>query len=353
MSRRIRVALAGVGNTASAFLQGLVYYGVEENRQGLWHPKVGGYKVGDIDVVAAFDVSSGKVGLDLGEASFAGSNVFPRRVPFQAYGVRVSPGVLVEPLAETIRDSVKVVSADVGDVEAELVRCKADVLLSLISSGLDASTMGYAEAALKAGCSFVNVSPSPLVSDSGLVDRFKASRLVVAGDDLMTQFGGTAFHRGLLRFMDERGVRIVRSYQLDVGGGEETLNTLDENVRAAKRKVKTASISVELPYTVETVAGTTDYVDFLGDRRTSYFWVEGEGYLGEDVKMDIYLKTSDGANAGNILLDVVRAVQASRERGTYGAPDDVCGYGFKNPPSPRSISDSLKLFSERYLTREP
>lgn len=350
MSREIRVAIAGVGNTASTFLQGLAYYRGDASRPGLWHPNVGGYGVADVNVVAAFDVNAGKVDAELSKAVFAAPNLVPRYVPLQETGVRVSFGVLDDPLPETIEGSMQVKQAAISDVADELKNRKTNVFVNLVSSGLHRTSRAYAEAALRAGCSFVNATPSPIVSDVNLVEKFRSASLVVAGDDLMTQFGGTAYHRGILSFMDRRGIRIVRSYQLDVGGGEETLATLDEGVKAAKRKVKTNAISVEVPYSFDTVAGTTDFVDFLGDRRNSYFWIEGEGFLGEPVKIDIYLRTSDGANAGNILLDTIRATQASRDRRIYGAPNSLCAYGFKNPPAPTNIDRALQAYAEEYLS---
>ena len=352
MAREIRLAVAGVGNTAATFLQGILRYGPNPHEPGLWHPEVGGYAVEDLVLVGAFDIRSEKVGMDLSVAAFTPPNVVPRYVPLRRLGVEVSPGILLDPLPDAVSGETKMDKDGIEGIIGALQRCKADVLVNLISSGLDRTSRAYAEVALKAGCNFVNATPSPLVSEATLVEKFHSSGLVIVGDDLMTQLGGTAFHRGILGFMTRRGVNLVRSYQLDVGGGEETLNTLNENVKAAKRQVKTAAISSEVPYAFDTVAGTTDYVDYLGDRRTSYFWIEGEGFLREPVRIDIYLKTSDGANAGNILLDVTRGVQASRDRGTYGAPNDLCGYGFKSPPRAVGIEQSTARFLERYIKPE-
>jgi len=172
---------------------------------------------------------------------------------------------------------------------------------------------------------------------------------VVAGDDLLSQLGGTALHKGLLSFLSRRGIRVEKSYQLDVGGGTETLNTIDEHVKNAKRSDQKGAISVEVPYEFQTVAGTTDYVEYMGNRRSSYLWIVSEGFLGSEFKIDICLKTDDGANAGNILLDLIRAVKAARDRGLLGAHEAICSYGFKRPPSQLRLEDAYRRFREEFL----
>ncbi|MFQ6135129.1 MAG: L-myo-inositol-1-phosphate synthase, partial [Nitrososphaerales archaeon] len=214
---------------------------------------------------------------------------------------------------------------------------------------LNKTSRAYAEAALQAGCSFINCTPSPIAGDPGLVSAFEDEELLVVGDDLMSQFGGTVFHKGVLEFMVGRGVKAVKSYQLDVGGGAETLNTIDEKNKAVKRDVKTSAIAVEVPYEMEIVTGTTEYVDYMGNDRTSYYWISGEGFLGSQIRVDIYLRSSDGPNAANILLDTVRSVQVSKERGRYGAPNEICAYGFKRPPTLIRLDEAYRRFSETYL----
>src|SRR5437867_11862281 len=147
----------------------------------------------------------------------------------------------------------------------------------------------------------------------------------------MSQFGGTIFHKGLLSLMVKRGIRISKSYQLDVGGGSETFNTIDEEIKVAKRKLKTSSVAQEVPYQFETVAGTTDYVDYMGNERTSYFWFDVSTLLNSRVGVDVYLRSSDGANAGNVLLHVIRALSTARESRVYGTGGQDCAQGVKSP----------------------
>jgi len=344
------VGIVGVGNAAATLLQGLSYYGEDDSRPGLWHRVVGGYRVANIDVAAAFDVDRRKIGLDIAEAAFKEPNVAEKAVELKPLGVEVQMGVLSDKPVLSLEGHVEAGSQSSSQLAETLSDRSADVLLNLISSGMQATSRAYAQASLEAGCCLLNATPARIATDPALVGEFHARGLSLAGDDLMSQFGGTVFHRGLLAFMHGRGVRVLRSYQLDVGGGAETLNTLEEEVKAVKRDVKTTAISSELPYRIDTTTGTTDYVDFMGNRRTSYFWVEAEGFLGSPIRLDVYLRTSDGPNAGNALLDVVRALKAARENGRYGVVDEVCAAYFKSPPVRMRVNEAQARFSAEYLS---
>lgn len=344
----VKVAILGVGNAASTLVQGLNFYRPGRRRSGLWHPNVGGLQPKDIEIVAAFDIDERKTGRDISEAIFAHPNVARRYVRVARTGIKVRPGLALRDLPPHLSgQKVRTVKPD--EYTKALRDSSVDVVLNLISSGTDVSTKAYAKATLRAGCSFVNCTPALLLKDSALVNGFKKSGLVIAGDDLMSQFGGTVFHKGLLSLMVKRGIKISKSYQLDVGGGSETFNTIDEAIKSAKRNVKTTSVAGEVPYQFETVAGTTDFVDYMGNERTSYFWVEGGGFLDADIGIDVYLRSSDGANAGNILLDVVRAVAAALSSRKYGAVDEICAYGFKSPPRPVGFEEARHAFDKLFV----
>jgi myo-inositol-1-phosphate synthase len=207
---------------------------------------------------------------------------------------------------------------------------------------MDRSSVEYAKAALAARASFVNATPAKIATNPALAKKFASRRLVLAGDDLLSQFGGTAFHKGMIDFMVERGVHVKKSYQLDVGGSAETKNTMDERIRMLKRGMKTGSIGMEAPYRFESVAGTTEYTDFLGDSRNSYYWMSSEGFLGSNIVMDLTLRTNDGANAGNVLLDVVRAT--AKKGKVIKISEVVSAYGFKNPPKQFKIREAYSNF---------
>ena len=344
---RARIAVAGVGNCASVFAQGLVRYSSAQ-KQGLWHPKVAGMRPSDLKIVAAFDVDERKVGLGFHKAILAAPNVAQRYVDVPDLGVVVAPGLSKGEVAPHL-SSAKLSTATKGKVVEQLRAADADILVNLISSGSDGSSAEYALAALEAGCAFVNCTPSQLLKRPALVDRFARAGLPLVGDDLMSQLGGTVFHKGLLNLMVNRGVKLTKSYQLDVGGGSETLNTIDERVKQAKRSVKTTSVASEVPYKFETIAGTTDFVDYMGNDRTSYFWVEGDGFLGSGVTVDVYLRSSDGANAGNILLDVLRATYAAKKGKKLKSVKEICAYGFKSPPEKERFEKGYKKFVSAFV----
>jgi myo-inositol-1-phosphate synthase len=344
---KAKIAIAGVGNCASVFLQGLRFYS-GKSLEGLWHPVIGGLRPRDVDVAAAFDIDSRKVGLELSQAAFAPPNVARKYMELPGSKTMVSPGISKGDPAPHLRGAT-LQGADPKEVSARLEASGAEILVNLISSGSDASAEAYAEAALRAGCAFVNCTPSLILKRRKLAAGFRRSRLPLVGDDLMSQFGGTVFHKGLLNLMVKRGVRVSKSYQLDVGGGSETLNTMDEGIKMAKRKLKTTSVASEVPYKFETVAGTTDFVDYMGNDRTSYFWFDGSGFLKSGISVDVYLRSSDGANAGNVLLDVVRATHRARKSGKLAGVEDICAYGFKSPPQATHFAEAYAKFTSRYL----
>lgn len=264
----IRVAVIGVGNVGSTFVQGIDYYS-GKNTVGLWHQKIAGFKPSDIKVVAAFDIDPSKVGKSLSEVA----NKITKYHSSKDSKVIVSPGILADKNGK-IDNPVKTSS---DQFAKELKKSGAQVVLNLISSGTDKTSLEYAKASLAVRASFVNATPAKVATNPAIAKKFASSRLVLAGDDLLSQFGGTAFHKGMIDFMVERGVHVDKSYQLDVGGSAETQNTMDERIRMLKRGMKTSSIGMEAPYKFESVAGTTEYTDFLGDSRNSYYWMSSEG----------------------------------------------------------------------------
>ena len=343
----VKIAVAGVGNLASVLVQGLSFYSGAEKR-GLWHPKVGGLRPSDIRVVAAFDIDQRKVGLELSQAVFAPPNIARRYLALPKVGVAVDPGVSKGDLAPHLKGA-KLETAATEDVAKRLEESGAELFINLVSSGSQASSEEYARAALDAGCAFVNCTPALVLKDRKLAAAFPRARLPLVGDDLMCQFGGTVFHKGLLGLMVKRGVKVSKSYQLDVGGGSETLNTIDEGIKMAKRAVKTTAVASEVPYKFETIAGTTDFVDYMGNDRTSYFWFEGTTFMNSDVSVDIYLRSSDGANGGNVLLDVTRATHRAMKSGRLKGVEEICAYGFKSPPVPIRFEEAYARFSKHFV----
>ncbi len=343
---KARVALVGIGNCASAFVQGLHYYGNSNGDfTGLRNPTIGGMKPSDIQVVAAFDVDDRKVGKDLADALFAEPNNAPRLASVPHTGVIVTKGPLLDGVGQSTKNMVKISNAPDANVAKTLRDSESEIVVNLLPSGAAEATKWYAEQALKAGCAFVNATPNFIASDATVAKRFSETGLPVAGDDLVDQVGSTALHKTLLNLLSANGVRITETYQLDVGGGTESLDTL-ERTREAKRVIKTQSVASSLPYKAEVVAGTTDYVDFLQNKRDSYFWISGAYFGNTPMKIDLKFATVDAPNAGSVLFDVVRAMKLALMRKQKGSIVPICAYAFKHPPQILSLEDAEENFKK-------
>ena len=346
---KIKVALIGVGNCASAFVQGLQYYGKREKDEvGLRNPTLGGLSPRDIQVVAAFDVDQRKVGKDLAEAIFAMPNNAPKVADVPSTSVVVQKGSLLDGVGKYTKNIVQVSTAPYVNVAMVLKESGAEVVVNLLPSGATEASRCYAEQALAAGCAFVNATPNFIASDAAWAKRFEEAGLPLAGDDLIDQVGSTALHKTLLRLLSMNGVRITETYQLDVGGGTESLDTLDRT-REAKRAIKTRSVESSLPYKAEVVAGSTDYVDFLQNKRDSYFWISGVYFCNAPMQIDLKFSTVDAPNAGSVLFDVVRAMKIALNKKLKGAIVPVCAYAFKRPPQLLPLETAEEMF-KRFIT---
>jgi myo-inositol-1-phosphate synthase len=345
---KVKVALIGVGNCASAFIQGIQYYSKFQKSQdfvGLRNPVLAGSSPKDIEVVAAFDVDDRKVGKDLSEAIFAQPNNAPKVSDVPTLGVKVNKGPLLDGLGNSSKAIVKVSNASDANVVNVLKDAGTEVMINLLPSGASKACQWYAEQALAAGCGFVNATPNFIASDPVWAKKFEAAQLPLVGDDLVDQVGSTALHKTLLKLLSDNGVRIDETYQLDVGGGTESVDTMDRS-RDAKRTIKTESVAASLPYKAEVVAGSTDYVDFLQNKRDSYFWISGVYFCNAPMKIDLKFQTVDAQNAGSVLFDVVRAVKLAFKKKFKGAIQPVCAYGFKRPPQIVSLEEGEKGFSK-------
>jgi myo-inositol-1-phosphate synthase len=253
---------------------------------------------------------------------------------------------LLDGVGKSTQDVVKVSKASDSDVSEVLRQSRAEIVLNLLPSGAAKASEFYAEQALAAGCGFVNATPNFIASNPAWAKRFAAAGLPLAGDDLVDQVGSTALHKTLLQLLSKNGVKITETYQLDVGGGTESLDTLDRT-RETKRAIKTASVASSLPYKAEVVAGSTDYVDFLQNKRDSYFWISGVYFCNAPMKIDLKFSTVDAPNAGSVLFDVVRAMKLALTRKQKGAIEPICAYGFKHPPQLlplEAAEDAFKRF---------
>jgi myo-inositol-1-phosphate synthase len=344
---KIKVALVGVGNCASALVQGLCYYSTRNGDEcvGLRNPVLGGFHAKDIEVVAAFDIDARKVGKDLSEAIFAEPNNVTRLADVPPFNVIVHKGPVLDGLGEYTKHVVHISIHPKANVAMILKENNADIVINLLPSGAVEASRWYAEQALISGCAFANATPSFIASDDGWAQKFEEAGLPVVGDDLIDQVGATTLHKTLLQLLSMNGVHVTETYQLDVGGGTESLDTLDRT-RDVKRAIKTKSVEAALPYSAAVVAGSTDYVDFMQNRRDSYFWIRGLHFCNVPMQMDLKLSTVDAPNAGSVLLDVVRAVKMALDRKTKGAVASICAYGFKHPPMLVRLETAEEMFAQ-------
>jgi myo-inositol-1-phosphate synthase len=312
---------------------------------GLRNPSLGGLTPSDIQVVAAFDVDERKVGKDLAQALFAPPNNAPKVADVPPTGVTVQKGPLLDGVGDSAKTVVVISKAQDPDVAAVLKQAGVEIVVNLLPSGAAKASEFYAAQALAAGCGFINTTPNFIASNPTWAKRFEDAGLPLVGDDLVDQVGSTALHKTLLQLLSKNGVKIDETYQLDVGGGTESLDTMDRT-RDAKRAIKTEAVASALPYKTEVVAGSTDYVDFLQNKRDSYFWISGTYFCDAPMRIDLKFSTVDAPNAGSVLFDVVRAVKLALNKKQKGAVEAVCAYGFKHPPKILALEAAEDAFKQ-------
>ena len=338
----IRVAIAGLGNCASALIQGVEYYRHQREGEipGLMHVNFGDYYVDDIKFVAAFDVNGLKIGRDISEAIYADPNCCAKFCDVPPLGVKVLPGPVTDGVAPHMFEPFHVGEGmEAVDVVEALRESEADILINYLPVGSSKGSRLYAEAAIEAGCAFVNCIPEFIASDEAWGRRFRDAGLPVAGDDIKSQVGATILHRALVELFYERGVHIDSTYQLNIGGNTDFLNmTVEERLRT-KRVSKTEAVKSLIPYDVPTRIGPSDYVPFLGDRKICYITVNGQGFGNLPIRLSAKLEVRDSPNSGGVVIDVVRAVKLAQDRGISGPLTSISSYAFKHPPV--QVSDGI------------
>ena len=343
--QKVRVAIAGVGNCASALLQGIEYYRERapraEEAWGLMHLDMGGYLPGDVEVVAAFDVDRRKVARPLHEAAFAPPNcttVIRDRIAKSS--VVVQMGHVHDGVASHMRDyaedrSFRVADEPPVDVAKVLRESGADVLLCYVPVGSTKAAWSYAEACLETGVSFVNCMPVFIVSDPQWGERFRAAGIPCAGDDIKSQVGATIFHRMVARLFADRGVKIERTYQLNTGGNTDFLNMLSRERLASKKVSKTEAVTSQVPYDIDADnihVGPSDYVPWQKDNKLCFLRMEGRGFGGAPIEIEARMSVQDSPNSAGIVIDVLRYVQIARDRGLAGPLLPISAYTMKHPP---------------------
>jgi myo-inositol-1-phosphate synthase len=351
----IRVAIAGVGNCASALVQGVEFYkNLSEKAKipGLMHVNFGGYHVRDIHFVAAFDVNKQKIGKDLSEAIFAEPNCCAKFTDVPNLGVKVSAAPILDGVAFHMKTPFKIYNEEKmhpPEVKYILNEVEAEVLINLIPVGSCEATRYYAQAALDSNCAFANCIPEFIASNHDWSRKFEDKTLPVAGDDIKSQFGATILHRNLIKLCLDRGVEVTETYQLNLGGNTDFLNMTIENRLKTKRISKTEAVTSLVPYNVPTRIGPSDYVPFLEDKKICYIFVKGRKFGNQPITLTAKLEVEDSPNSAGVVIDVIRAVKLALDRKISGPLTGISSYAFKHPPV-QVPDDTAKQWVEDFIT---
>jgi myo-inositol-1-phosphate synthase len=335
---RVRVALVGVGNCANSLLQGVEYYKDAPDDQfvpGLMHVDLGGYHVGDIEFTAAFDVTTGKVGKDLADAIWAKPNDTIKFAEVPKTGIKVSRGMTHDGLGKYISEVVTKAPGETDDVVGILRDTKTDVVVSYLPVGSEAATKWYTEQVLEAGCALVNCMPVFIAREPYWQRRFVEKGLPIIGDDIKSQVGATITHRVLTSLFRERGVRLDRTMQLNVGGNSDFLNMLERERLESKKISKTNAVTSMLDYDLgekNVHVGPSDYVPWLTDRKWAYIRMEGSSFGDVPLNIELKLEVWDSPNSAGIVIDAVRLAKLALNNGVAGALEGPSSYLMKSPP---------------------
>jgi len=339
----VRLAIAGVGNCASSLLQGLEYYRHNDGEEaaGLMHPHVGPYAIGDVKVVAAFDIDRRKVAQPLEDAVFALPNctkVFQKTLPH--YGVKVSMGPVLDGIAPHMKDypddrAFRPAKTQPCDVAKVLRDTGAEVLACYLPVGSEEAVRHYAGACLEAGVAMVNCVPVFIASDAMWARRFEDHGLPLVGDDIKSQLGATIVHRVLARLMGDRGVKLDRTYQLNTGGNTDFLNMLEQTRLKSKRISKTESVQSQLDVRLPDEAihiGPSDYVAWQNDNKVCFIRMEWRGFGDVPMNLELRLSVEDSPNSAGVAIDAIRCAKVALDRGLAGPLEAISACTMKSPP---------------------
>jgi myo-inositol-1-phosphate synthase len=348
----IRLAIVGLGNCASALVQGLDYYKdapAGESVPGLMHVKLGPYHVSDVQVATAFDVDGKKVGRDVSEAIFSEPNNTTRFADVPPLGIEVLRGPTLDGLGTYYRESITESSEDPVDVAAALRKAGAQVVVNYLPVGSEVATRHYAQAALEAGCGFVNCMPVFIASDREWARRFADAGLPIVGDDIKSQVGATIIHRVLAKLFEDRGVRLERTSQLNFGGNMDFKNMLERERLASKKISKTQSVQSQLrePLSKDRIhIGPSDYVPWLEDRKWAHIRLEGTEFGDVPMSVELKLEVWDSPNSAGIVIDAVRCCRLAFDRGVSGPLIGPSAYFMKSPPVQFSDDAAREMVEE-------
>ncbi|MGA7361627.1 MAG: inositol-3-phosphate synthase [Candidatus Dormiibacterota bacterium] len=352
MTKKVRVAIIGVGNCASSLIQGVEYYrnaNSDDDVPGLMHVDLGGYHISDIEFSAAFDVDREKVGYDLGEAIFRGQNNTVTFAKVGKLGVPVHRGMTHDGLGKYLSEVIVKAPGPTADIVKILRETRTDVVVNYLPVGSEMATKWYAEQILEAGCAMVNCMPVFIAREDYWRKRFEERKLPIIGDDIKSQVGATIIHRVLTRLFQERGVQMNHTYQLNFGGNTDFLNMLERERLESKKISKTNAVLSQMkhPLAKEDVhIGPSDYVPWLKDRKWAHIRMEGKAFGDVPLTVDLKLEVHDSPNSAGIVIDAVRCCKLGLDRGLSGALEGPASYFMKSPPYQVSDERAHELTEE-------
>ena len=346
---KVRVATIGVGNCASSFVQGVEYYKDAhpgESVPGLMHVDIGGYHVGDIEFSAAFDIDADKVGKDLSEAIWSGQNNTIKFADVPELGVEVQRGMTHDGLGKYLKEKITKAPGETADIVEILKDTRTDVVVSFLPVGSEQATKWYVEQVLEAGCGFVNCIPVFIAREPYWNRRFQKAGLPIVGDDIKSQVGATIVHRSLARLLGDRGVKMLRTSQLNVGGNMDFYNMLERERLESKKISKTNAVTSILGYELpedDVYIGPSDYVPWLTDRKWAHIRVEGQAFGDVPLNLELKLEVWDSPNSAGIVIDAVRCCKLALNHGVGGQLDGPSSYLMKSPMNQRPDNEAREL----------
>ena len=340
MANSIKVAIIGVGNCASSLVQGIEKYrevGAEDEAPGIMHPVMGEYGIGDIEVVAAFDINESKVGLDLSEAILAEPNNTVKFADVPHTGVTVQRGMTHDGIGHYVSDMVKKAPGGTADISGTLQEREVDVVINYLPVGSEEATRWYAEQVLAAKVGFINCIPVFIASGENdyWQRRFRDAGAPIIGDDIKSQVGATIVHRTLARLFMDRGVRLDDTYQLNFGGNTDFLNMLERDRLVSKKISKTQSVRSQIDNEIQADnihIGPSDHVPWLTDRKWAYIRLEGTSFGDVPLNIELKLEVWDSPNSAGVVIDAIRCAKIARDRGIGGPILAPSAYFMKSPP---------------------
>ncbi len=354
---KVRVAIIGAGNCASALVQGVQYYRNAKDTDrvpGLMHVRLGGYHVSDIEFTAAFDIDSNKVGKDLSEAIFTAPNNTIKFSDVPYMGCCVYRGMTHDGLGKYLSRIIKKAPGETADIVKILKDTQTDVVVNYLPVGSEQATKWYVEQVLQAGCSLVNCIPVFIAREHYWQRRFEEAGSLVIGDDIKSQVGATITHRMLAHLFVDRGVRVDRTYQLNFGGNTDFMNMLERERLESKKISKTNSVTSQIPYEMDpdnVHVGPSDYVPWLTDRKFCYIRMEGTTFGDVPLLAELKLEVWDSPNSAGVVIDAVRCAKIGMDRGMKGALVAPSSYFMKSPPV-QFIDDEAHAKVEAFIRGE-